>query len=129
MSSIGQTREHALLAFTLGIKNIIVCVNKMDNYYVNYASVVYDHVKKEVLQFLKKVGFKTETIPVIPISGWVGDNLVKKSSNIPYYHGPTLIEALDNIEPPKRATDKPLRIPLSDVYKIGGIGTIPVGKI
>lgn len=76
MSSIGQTREHALLAFTLGIKNIIVCVNKMDNYYVNYASVVYDHVKKEVLQFLKKVGFKTETIPVIPISGWVGDNLV-----------------------------------------------------
>lgn len=129
MSRIGQTREHCLLAFTLGITNMIVCCNKMDDYYVKYASVRYDQIKVEVLQFLKKVGYKTESMPFIPISGWVGDNLIQKSSNTPWYRGPTLLEALDNIDPPKRATDKPLRIPLQDIYKIGGIGIILFGKI
>ena len=108
---------------------MIVCCNKMDDYYVKYASVRYDQIKVEVLQFLKKVGYKTESMPFIPISGWVGDNLIQKSSNTPWYRGPTLLEALDNIDPPKRATDKPLRIPLQDIYKIGGIGIILFGKI
>ena len=78
---------------------------------------------------MKKVGYKPETIPFIPISGWCGDNMLDRSTNTPWYKGPTLIEALDKIEPPKRPTEKPLRVPLQDVYKIGGIGTVPVGRV
>ena len=65
----------------------------------------------------------------MPISGFQGDNMIEKSSNITWYKGPTLLEALDLIEPPKRPTDQPLRLPLQDVYKIGGIGTVPVGRV
>ena len=76
MSNCGQTREHSLLAFTLGIRSMVVCCNKMDDYYVKYASVRYDQIKEETLAFLKKVGYSPESTPVIPISGWVGDNLI-----------------------------------------------------
>ena len=65
----------------------------------------------------------------MPISGFQGDNMIEKSTNITWYKGPTLLEALDLIEPPKRPTDQPLRLPLQDVYKIGGIGTVPVGRV
>jgi elongation factor 1-alpha len=68
-------------------------------------------------------------IPFIPISGWSGDNMIDKSDNMKWYKGPYLLEALDNVNPPKRPTDKPLRLPLQDVYKIGGIGTVPVGRV
>lgn len=78
---------------------------------------------------MKKVGYKPDNIPFIPISGWVGDNMLERSENTKWYKGPTLIEALDKIEPPKRPTEKPLRLPLQDVYKIGGIGTVPVGRV
>jgi elongation factor 1-alpha len=78
---------------------------------------------------LKKVGYKPDTVPFIPISGWNGDNMLERSPNTNWYKGPILIEALDKIEPPKRPTEKPLRIPLQDVYKIGGIGTVPVGRV
>ena len=78
---------------------------------------------------MKKVGYKPEEIPFIPISGWNGDNMLERSPNTPWYNGPTLLEALDKIIPPKRPTEKPLRLPLQDVYKIGGIGTVPVGRV
>jgi elongation factor 1-alpha len=65
----------------------------------------------------------------IPFSGWEGDNLLERSAKTSWYKGPTLIQTLDQIEPPKHPTDKPLRLPLQDVYKIGGIGTVPVGMI
>ncbi len=78
---------------------------------------------------MKKVGYKPDTIPFIPISGWNGDNMIDRSVNMGWYKGPTLLEALDKIEPPKRPTEKPLRLPLQDVYKIGGIGTVPVGRV
>jgi elongation factor 1-alpha len=78
---------------------------------------------------LKKVGYKPDTVSFIPISGWNGDNMLERSANTPWYKGPILIEALDKIDPPKRPTEKPLRIPLQDVYKIGGIGTVPVGRV
>ena len=129
ISKEGQTREHALLAFTLGVKQMIVCLNKMDEKTVNYSEDRYNEIKKEVTDFLKKVGYKPETIPFIPISGWVGDNMMERSPNTPWYKGPYLLEALDKIEPPKRPTEKPLRLPLQDVYKIGGIGTVPVGRV
>ena len=79
--------------------------------------------------FLKKVGYKPANIPFVPISGWHGDNMVESGDNMKWYKGPTLLEALDNIKPPKRPVDKPLRLPLQDVYKIGGVWTVPVGRV
>jgi elongation factor 1-alpha len=137
----GQTREHALLAFTLGVKQIIVCINKMDDKSVAYSQKRYEEIKDEVGKFLVKVGYQvykqdkatkkiTEwLVPFVPISGWVGDNMIERSDKMKWYKGPILLEALDQIKPPKRPTEKPLRLPLQDVYKIGGIGTVPVGRV
>jgi elongation factor 1-alpha len=129
ISKDGQTREHALLAYTLGVKQMIVALNKFDDKTVNYAQARYDEIHKEVSAYIKKVGYVPEKVLFVPISGWTGDNMMEKSANMPWYKGPTLLEALDTIEPPKRPTDKPLRLPLQDVYKIGGIGTVPVGRV
>jgi len=129
ISKEGQTREHALLSFTLGVRQMIVLCNKMDDKSVNFAQSRYDEIVKEMKDFLKKVGYNPEKIPFVPLSGWTGDNMLEKSPNLPWYKGPTLIDALDAIEPPKRPTEKPLRVPLQDVYKIGGIGTVPVGRV
>mmetsp|Transcript_26446 Transcript_26446/g.85486 ORF Transcript_26446/g.85486 Transcript_26446/m.85486 type:complete len:447 (+) Transcript_26446:48-1388(+) len=129
ISKDGQTREHALLAFTLGVKQMIVALNKMDDVSVKYGEARYKEIKQEVSGYLKKVGYKPMKIPFVPISGWMGDNMIDKSTNMPWYKGPFLLEALDNVTPPKRPSDKPLRLPLQDVYKIGGIGTVPVGRV
>ena len=129
ISKTGQTREHALLAFTLGVKQMIVLVNKMDDKSVNWAESRYNEIKTEVTNFLKKIGWNPEKIPFVPISGWLGDNMLERSTNLNWYKGPTLLEALDSIELPKRPSEKPLRLPLQDVYKIGGIGTVPVGRV
>jgi len=125
----GQTREHALLAFTLGVKQMIVCINKMDDKSVNYSQTRYTEIQTEVSKYLTKCGFDIKKIPFIPISGWNGDNMLERSANIGWYKGPIMIEALDAIVPPTRPNDKPLRLPLQDVYKIGGIGTVPVGRV
>jgi elongation factor 1-alpha len=125
----GQTREHALLAFTLGVKQMIVAINKMDDKSVGYKEGRYNEIKNEVSTFLKKIGYNPENIPFIPISGWNGDNMIEASTNMPWYKGPTLLGALDLLTIPKRPTEKPLRLPLQDVYKIGGIGTVPVGRV
>jgi len=127
ISKEGQTREHALLAFTLGVKQMIVCMNKMDT--VQFAESRYNEIKEEVSAYLKKVGYKVAKIHFIPISGFNGDNMIDRSSNCAWYKGPTLLEALDGINPPKRPSHLPLRLPLQDVYKIGGIGTVPVGRV
>jgi len=108
---------------------MIVCINKMDDKSVNYSQARYEEIMEEVSKFLKKVGYKPKKIPFIPISGWNGDNMLEKSDKMPWYKGPTMLEALDDIKPPKRPLDRPLRLPLQDVYKIGGIGTVPVGRI
>merc|ERR1712018_1057704 len=125
----GQTREHALLAQTMGVKQMVVAVNKMDDTSVNYSQARYDEIKSELTAYLKKVGYNVANIPFIPISGWVGDNMIEASENMSWYSGPTLLQALDALRPPKRPSDKPLRLPLQDVYKIGGIGTVPVGRV
>ncbi|KAJ2789117.1 translation elongation factor EF-1 alpha, partial [Coemansia guatemalensis] len=139
ISKDGQTREHALLAFTLGVRQLIVAVNKMDS--VKYDEARFGEITKEVANFIKKVGFNPATVPMVPISGWEGDNMIEASTNMPWYKGwkkttkagsatgKTLVEAIDAIEPPVRPSDKPLRLPLQDVYKIGGIGTVPVGRV
>jgi len=108
---------------------MIVLINKMDDKSVNWSEKRYEEIQKEVSAYLKKVGYNPKKVPFIPISGWLGDNMVERSANLPWYKGPTLIEALDAIIPPKRPVDKPLRVPLQDVYKIGGIGTVPVGRV
>jgi elongation factor 1-alpha len=129
MSKGGQTREHALLAYALGVKQMIVVLNKMDDKTVNYSESRYGEIKNEVFAYLKKVGYKPMKIPFIPISGWEGENLIEKSSKMPWYQGPHLMQALDDVSPPQRPIDMPLRLPLQDVFKIGGIGTVPVGRV
>jgi elongation factor 1-alpha len=129
ISKEGQTREHVLLAYTLGVKQMIVCINKMDEKTVSWAESRYEEIKKELSDYLKKIGYNPANIPFIPISGWHGDNMIEKSPNLSWFKGPTLLEALNNITPPTRPTEKPLRVPLQDVYKIGGIGTVPVGRV
>jgi len=95
ISKDGQTREHGLLAFTLGVKQMIVCMNKMDEKTVNFSKDRYEEIKTELTAFLKKIGYKTETIHFVPISGFNGDNMIDKSPNTPWYSGPTLLQALD----------------------------------
>jgi len=141
ISKNGQTREHALLAYTLGVKQLIVAVNKMDSTEPPYSADRFEEIKKEVSGFIKKVGYNPAAVPFVPISGWHGDNMLATSKNMTWYKGwaierkegkasgTTLLEALDSIIPPARPTDKPLRLPLQDVYKIGGIGTVPVGRV
>lgn len=126
-SKEGQTREHGLLAFTLGVKQMIVLVNKMDT--AEWKQDRYNEIQKEVSAYLKGVGYKPEKIPFVPISGWHGDNMIEPSPNMPWYKGPTLIQALDTVNPPKRPVDKALRLPIQDVYKIQGIGTVPAGRV
>uniref|UniRef100_A0A671YVL6 Elongation factor 1-alpha-like n=1 Tax=Sparus aurata TaxID=8175 RepID=A0A671YVL6_SPAAU len=121
ISKNGQTREHALLAFTLGNR--------------------YNEITKEVSTYIKKIGYNPKAVAFVPISGWHGDNMLEASEKMGWFKGwaierkegnasgKTLLEALDAILPPSRPTDKPLRLPLQDVYKIGGIGTVPVGRV
>jgi len=142
ISKNGQTREHALLAYTLGVKQLIVAINKMDNTEPPYAQARFEEIKKEVSTYIKKIGYNPETVAFVPISGWHGDNMLQESTNMAWFKGwnkkdskksdltgKTLLEALNTIEAPKRPTEKPLRLPLQDVYKIGGIGTVPVGRV
>ncbi|KAL3780087.1 hypothetical protein ACHAW5_004571 [Stephanodiscus triporus] len=129
MGREGQTREHALLAYTLGVKQLVVAVNKMDDGTVRYGEGRYSDVRDEVSNYLKKVGYKPARVAFVPISGWRGDNVAERSENMPWYAGPTLLGALDGLTPPKRPVNLPLRIPVQDVYKIGGVGTVPVGRV
>jgi elongation factor 1-alpha len=125
----GQTREHAFLAFTLGVHQLIVAINKMDDVSVNWSEERYNEIKNEISRMLKMVGFKVEEIPFVPTSGWTGDNLMKKSDKMPWYKGPTLFDALDVFKVPAKTLNKALRVPLQDVYTITGVGTVPVGRV
>jgi len=127
ISKEGQTREHGLLAFTMGVKQMVVALNKMDS--INYDQDRYKEIVANVSEYLDKVGYKTKNMNFVPISGFEGDNIMDKSTNMPWYTGPTLCEALDSFKQPKRPISKALRLPLQDVYKIGGIGTVPVGRV
>jgi elongation factor 1-alpha len=125
----GQGREHAFLLRTLGVSQLIVAINKMDDQLVNYTKDRYEEVKAIVEHLLKSVGYNVAKIRFIPTSGWKGDNLSKKSENMTWYDGPTLVQALDEFTEPEKPITKPLRMPLQDVYSITGVGTVPVGRI
>ncbi|MBZ3887100.1 Elongation factor 1-alpha 1 [Sciurus carolinensis] len=149
ISKNGQTCEHALLAYTVGVKQLIAVVNKMDSTEPPHSQKRYEKIIKEIGTYIKKIGYNPDTVAFVPISGWNGDNMLEPSANMPWFKGwkithkyvsasgTTLLEALECILPPTCPTDKPLRLPLQDVYKISalsetlisGIGTVPVGRV
>src|SRR3989344_3774957 len=122
-----QTKEHAWLLRTMGVKQVAVLIKKMDA--VDYKEEIFNKVKAEVSAVLKQAGFKADTLTYIAASGFKGDNVAKKSTNMPWYKGPTVLEQIDLFSLPEKLTTLPLRMPLQDVYEITGIGTVPVGKI
>ncbi len=122
-----QTKEHVFLARTLGVPQIIVAINKMDS--VKYAEDKYNSVKKDVSNMLANVGFKADTIPFIPVSAFKGDNATKDKGELKWWKGDTLLGALNKLTAPDKPTEKPLRLPVQDVYSITGIGTVPVGRV
>lgn len=129
MSPEGQTREHVILAKTMGIDQLIVAINKMDAAEPPYSQERYKQIVTSLSSFLKGLGYDPNKIPFIPISAWYGDNLIERSPNTPWYSGKTLVEALDDFTTPPKPVDKPLRIPVQAVYSISGIGTVPVGRV
>jgi len=122
-----QTKEHVWLLRTMGVSQVAVNINKMDT--VGYKEDVYKKVVADVSALLKQAGYKPEGITFLAISGQMGDNVAKKSTNMPWYKGPTVLEQIDLFKEPEKPTNLPLRMPLQDVYEITGIGTVPVGKI
>jgi len=123
-----QTKEHAFLAKVLGVKQMIVAVNKMDA--VNYDHLKFDEVKTQMTTLLKNIGYKVEDIPFVPYSGFAGTNIkAKPTAEMPWYSGPTLLECFDKFTVPAKPIDKPLRLPIQDVFTITGHGTVPVGRV
>jgi elongation factor 1-alpha len=124
-----QTKEHVFLARTLGVDQLIVAINKMDISGVDYKEEKFNSVKEEVTKLAKSVGYKQDAIQFVGVASLKGDNIVKKSENMSWYKGLTLLEAINNLNPPEKPTNLPLRMPIQDVYSITGIGVVPVGKI
>lgn len=129
ISKEGSTKEHALLSFAFGIKQLIVLVNKMDDPTVSFKKDRFEEIVSNGTSFLTKIGFKKENIQFVPVSGWKGDNLVKPCEQLKWYSGPTAEGAIDLLSVPKRPVEKPLRIPIQDVFKISGMGTVVSGRV
>jgi len=142
----GQTRQHARLINLLGVKQLLVGVNKMDCDVAKYSKDRYEEIGNEMKSMLVKVGWKkdfvAQSVPVLPISGWMGDNLIAKSTNMSWWtgvdvlkgkekmHVHTLLDALnDFVDKPERKTDAPMRLPISGIYKIKGVGDVLAGRV
>jgi len=122
-----QTKEHVFLAKTLGVNQMIVIINKMDA--AKYDEAKFNKLKELLNGLLKSVGYNPEEIPYIPVASLVGDNVAKKSENMAWFTGKTLLEQMDEIKEPEKPTELPLRLPIQDVYNITGIGVVPVGRV
>ncbi len=122
-----QTKEHLFLARTLGISQLIVVINKMD--LVDYKEERFEEVKKATQKLLKLVGYKPDKVPLLPTSAFQGEGVVKRSEKMSWYSGKPFMDVLDGIEEPEKPIDKPLRLPVQDVFTITGVGTVPVGRI
>ena len=123
-----QTREHAALAFTLGIGQLVVAINKMD--LVGYKEDIFNKIKAEIIDLLKTVGYKSpEKFTFVPTSAFHGDCIIKSSEKMKWYTGPVFHPSLDTFTVPEKPVGKPLRLPVQDVYSITGVGTVPVGRI
>jgi elongation factor 1 alpha-like protein len=116
----GQTKEHALLVRSMGVQRLIIAVNKLDT--VFWSKDRFDEISQQVSAFLTNAGFLPKNITYIPLSGLLGDNITRRSTEsiASWYTGPTLVEALDASEPAARALDKPLRLTIGDVFR-GGV--------
>ena len=125
---MAQTKEHMFLARTLGVKQMIVALNKMDDTKPPYDKARFEQVKDDVSKLAKSVGYKDEQIQFIPVSAFTGDN-VKEKGKIDWWDGPSFLKAIDNFNLEDKPTNLPLRWPIQDVYTIKGVGTVPVGKI
>jgi elongation factor 1-alpha len=125
---MAQTKEHMFLARTLGVKQMIVALNKMDDTKPAYDKARYDQVKSDVDKLAKSVGYKDDQIQYLPVSAFTGDN-VKEKGKIDWWDGPSFLKAIDNFSLEDKPTNLPLRWPVQDVYTIKGVGTVPVGKI
>ena len=124
---MAQTKEHMFLCRTLNVQQICIAINKMDM--VNYTEKRFNEVKEEVTKLLKTVGYKVDLVQFIPISSLMGENVVKKSTHMPWYNGPTLVEQLDRFIEPEKPITLPLRLPIQDVFNITGVGVVPVGRV
>lgn len=122
-----QTKEHAYLSKVLGIDQLVVAINKMD--VEDYAEDRFNEVKSDVEELLGNVGVNVDDIKFIPASAYDGDNVVEDSENMDWYDGPTLYQALDDLERPDQPSDLPLRVPIQDNYDIKGVGAVPVGRV
>jgi len=122
-----QTKEHAFLAKVLGIQQIVVGINKMDA--VGYDRVKFEDLKAQLTTLLKNIGYKLEAVQFIPYSAYEGENVAKKPVKMDWYKGPTLVESFDKFTVPSKPLDKPLRLPIQDVFTITGHGTVPVGRV
>ncbi|XP_042578320.1 eukaryotic peptide chain release factor GTP-binding subunit ERF3A-like isoform X2 [Cyprinus carpio] len=124
----GQTREHAMLAKTAGVKHLIVLVNKMDDPTVNWSLERYEECKEKLVPFLKKVGFNPrKDIHFMPCSGLTGANLKEPAEYCPWYTGLPFIPHLDSLPNFNRSSDGPVRLPIVDKYK--DMGTVVLGKL
>ncbi len=123
-----QTREHAALAFTLGVGQAVVAINKID--LVNFDQAVYERLKREATTLLSSIGYRdADKFLYVPISAFHGENVTKPSSKLAWYKGPTIFEAIETFTEPEKPTDKPLRIPVQDVFSVTGVGTVPIGRV
>ncbi len=122
-----QTKEHVFLSRTLGVNQMVVAVNKMDT--IAYDEAKFNKIKEDAVKLLQSVGYKVDEIKFVPVSAWVGDNIAKPSENMAWYKGEPLLKILDGLKVPEKPTNKPLRLPVQDVYTISGIGAVIVGKV
>jgi len=123
-----QTKEHTFLMKVLGINQLVVAINKMDA--ANYDEKRFNEISEEVKKLIRSIGYDPAKVPFVPVSGMKGDNVFKKSENMPWYKGDILVNEMDNtIQPPELPVDKPLRIPIQDADTITGVGTVPVGRV
>ncbi|BAB65236.1 translation elongation factor EF-1 subunit alpha [Sulfurisphaera tokodaii] len=129
MSAEGQTREHIILAKTMGINQVIVAVNKMDLTDPPYDEKRFKEIVDQVGKFMKSFGFDMNKVKFVPVVAPTGENITQRSENMKWYTGPTLEEYLDQLEIPPKPVDKPLRIPIQEVYSISGVGVVPVGRV
>merc|ERR1711959_545809 len=142
----GQTRQHARLLNLLGVKQLIVGINKVDCDTAGYKEDRYNEIRDEMRNMLQKVGWKPDfvqkSVPVLPISGWMGDNLIKKTENMSWWAGmdigvdkkklhiTTLYDCLNDMcSPPGRNETAPMRLPVSGIYKIKGVGDVLAGRV
>jgi len=142
----GQTCQHSRLINLLGPKQIIIGVNKMDCDTAAYKQMRYDEIVNRMEGMLIKVGWKKDTVekntPVLPISGWLGDKFLNKSENMGWWKGmdvecgsetihcDTVYDVLDKLcRVPERPVSTPMRMPISGIYKIKGVGDVLAGRV